>query len=103
MHAGLNLVEIADKTIPKAGFFVNLDFTNIKNISIKNYKIESETDLLKFCINECNFKFMCGQTYGWPDKNQLVGRISISSNKRDLIQAFVNLNNKIKELYYEGS
>lgn len=82
------------KLIPESGYFMLIDFTNIS----KYCNIKTEKELLKYLYLKCNVKFLVGQSFSWPNKNEIIIRISYSLNEKDLIIAFSKINLAIKEI-----
>lgn len=75
---GINGVNVI--IIPKSGFFVLLDFTKLKKIGM----IKNERHLLKILYQNCGIKFLIGQSISWPNKNDVVVRLTYSFDKRYL-------------------
>ena len=82
------------KLIPESGYFMLIDFTNIS----KYCNIKTEKELLKYLYLKCNVKFLVGQSFSWPNKNEIIIRISYSLNEKDLIMSFFKINLAIKEI-----
>lgn len=89
---GIPTAEI--KIVPQAGFFMLIDFTMIKKYS----NIKSEKDLLLYLYNQCGIKFLVGQSFSWPNKDEIIIRITYSLKKKTLIDAFLKINIAIREL-----
>ena len=82
----------------KAGFFVLIDFTELKGKSYKKYTINSEIDLLKYLYQYGRMKFIIGQSIGWSKKEQIIGRFTYALDEEKLITAMYYLNKLVKEL-----
>jgi len=93
---GNDYVNFVRDTIPDAGFFVNLDFSNLLGKDLCEVKINDEIDLLEVCIKKCGFKFLAGKSFGWFGSG-LIGRVTITSI-RDVIISFYNF----KKIIYGG-
>ena len=98
---GIEGISILKNSLPQSGFFINLNFQNIKGKKIKNIEIRNIYDVLKLSTQYCKFKFLCGTTYGFKE-NSMIGRITFSNNKYELIKAFYSLDKILnEEKYYE--
>ena len=82
------------KIVPQSGYFMLIDFTKIKNYS----NIKSEKELLKYFYNKCGIKFLVGQSFSWPNTNELIIRLTYSFDKKVLLDAFLKMNIAIREL-----
>lgn len=71
----------------KAGFFVLIDFTELKGKSFEKYIINTESDLLKYLYQYGRIKFIIGQSIGWPKKEQIIGRFTYALDEKKLIIA----------------
>lgn len=76
---------------PEAGFFAMLDFTQLKGMKYNGSPIYTEKDLLDFFYKEFRLRFLVGQSFSWPYKNQLVGRITFAYPNEVIIKAFMNM------------
>lgn len=98
---GISRIKMLENSFPKSGFFVNIDFSQLKGAVIENKKIENIYDVLFICAKYCGFKFLCGTTYGFSERT-MIGRFTFSENKYKLIQAMYKFDKIInKEKYYE--
>lgn len=89
---GIPTAEI--KVIPQSGFFMLIDFTKIKKYS----NIKSEEDFLKYIYKKCGIKFLVGQSFSWPNVDELIIRITYSLDKKELLDAYLKMNIAIREL-----
>jgi len=87
------------KIEPNSGFFMLIDFTNLKNYS----NIKTEKELLKYLYEKCGTKFLVGQSFSWPNKNELIIRITYSLEKTDLLEGLFRINIAIRELIKNGT
>ncbi len=71
-----------------------VDFTNIQKYS----SIKTEQDLLKYIYNKCGIKFLVGQSFSWPNLEEIIIRITYSLEKQELLEAFLKMNIAIREL-----
>lgn len=92
---GIPYVKIVLK--PQSGYFLLVNFTEIKNYS----RIKSEKELLDLLYRKCGIKFLVGQSFNWPNKNELIARITYSLNPKNLICALSKINLTIREEFYE--
>ncbi len=70
--------------IPKSGFFLLINFTQFK----KTGMISSEQELLAYFYKKCGIKFLVGQSFSWPYKDEIIMRITYSFDKDILVDAF---------------
>lgn len=82
---------------PQSGFFLLVDFTKIKDSGV----ILSEKDLLEFIYKNCGVKFLVGQSFSWPNKDEIIIRITYSFNPSVLIEALTKMNMSIRRELYE--
>lgn len=82
------------KIVPQSGFFMLVDFTKIKKYS----NIKTEKELLSYLYNKCGIKFLVGQSFSWPNNNDLIIRITYSFDKKELVDAIFKMNIAIREL-----
>ena len=80
-------------TIPESGFFLLIDFTNLK----KNNIINTEKELLDFLYENCGTKFLIGQSFSWPNSEEMIVRITYSLEPKILIEALSRINLAIRE------
>lgn len=77
---------------PESGFFLLVDFTGLKKKGI----IKSEKDLLEYIYKTCGVKFLVGQSFSWPNKNEVIMRITYSFDPNTLIKALSKINMSIR-------
>lgn len=95
---GIKGVYIRNKTYPKSGFFVIVDFTSLKGKYYKNKKIVTEYDLLKAMFNFGKIRYLMGENFVWPYQNEFVSRINFAIDKNALIHNFYKINGLVREL-----
>lgn len=95
---GMPLVNIPSNLLPEAGFFAILDFTRIKGMKYKGSIINTERDLLKFFYKTCRIRFLVGQSISWPNKEDLIGRITFAIEDDLIISSFKMMHDAIKKL-----
>lgn len=95
---GIPNVNILRGAEVKAGFFVLVDFSNLKNKTARNYVITNETELLKYLYQYGRIKFIIGKSISWPNENQLIGRFTFALETKEIIRAMECLNKLIGEL-----
>lgn len=81
-----------------AGFFVLIDFTQLKGKRCKEYIINSENDLLKYLYKYGRMKFIIGQSIGWPKKEEIIGRFTYALDEKKIVTAMMYLNKLVREL-----
>lgn len=96
---GIPGVKIVDGTYPESGFFVMLDYTNLKNKVGENGRmISDEKELLKYMYEEEKIKLILGQSISWPNEEQLVGRVTTALPREDIIEHFGAMNRCLRKL-----
>lgn len=95
---GIPGVKIADKTFPDSGFFVMLDFTELKNKKGNNRIITNEIELLKYMYECEKIKLILGQSISWPNPEQLIGRVTTALEKEELVDRFGAMNKCLRKL-----
>ncbi len=93
--AGIPMVDFPKNLEPEAGFFAILDFTELKGMKYKDMVIRNDEDLLKFFYLTSRTRFLVGQSFSWPYKDELVGRISFSTEDEKLVKAMLNIYNAV--------
>ena len=83
--------------IPNSGFFMIIDFTDLKNHS----KIKNEKQLLELLYVNCGIKSLVGQSIAWPDNKKIIMRITYALENSDIINALSKINKIVKEIIYE--
>lgn len=83
--------------IPNSGFFMIVDFTDLKNYS----KIKCEKQLLELLYLKGGIKFLVGQSIAWPENDKIIMRITYALDNSDIIKALSKINKIIKEIVYE--
>ena len=96
---GIPGVNIVDGTYPESGFFVMLDYTNLKNKSSDYGRtISNEKELLKYMYEQEKIKIILGQSISWPNQEQLVGRVTTALPREDIIEHFGAMNRCLRKL-----
>ena len=96
---GLPGVKIAEGTSPESGFFVLLDYTELKNkTSDYGRVISDEKELLKYMYEQEKIKLILGQSISWPNENQLIGRVTTALSREDLVEYFCVMNRCLRKL-----
>jgi aspartate/methionine/tyrosine aminotransferase len=99
LKEGIPNVTFVNGTIPDSGFFEMLDFSKLKGKKAPSGRIiTSEIELLKFLYEEKKIKLILGQSISWPNKSQLVGRVTTALSREELIERFGAMNSCIREL-----
>ena len=95
---GINGVKISDNTYPSSGFFVIVDFTDLKGKYYKNKQINTEYDLLKAMFNIGKVRCLMGENIMWPNENEFVARVNFAIDKNALIHNFYQINRLVEVL-----
>ncbi len=83
--------------IPESGFFMIVDFTELKNHS----NIKTEKQLLEHLYINCGVKFLVGQSISWPKNDKIIMRITYALENSDIIKSLSRINKEVKEIIYE--
>lgn len=84
---------------PDSGFFVLLDLSKIIGKNYKGFKITNDKTLLQFLYTSGNIKLLTGKAFCWPNKDQLIVRVTIAFNKyEDLLKSFLRFKSCIELL-----
>lgn len=96
---GIPNVNLVKKAIPESGFFVLIDYTGIKGKKANNKLIiKNEIDLLKFMYKEERLKIIIGQSISWPNKNELIGRLTTALTRKEIINYIASMNRCLRKL-----
>lgn len=90
-YNGIPNVDLITYDLPDSGFFALLDFSKMKNKYYYSHKISNDEELSRFFYCDNNIKFLTGSSIGWPNKGQLVGRVTFAFDRSDLINSFLKL------------
>ncbi len=90
---GVRGIKIPKKLYPESGFFVIIDFTELKGMKYNGKPIMTEEELLRFFYNEIKMRFLIGKSLLWPEDGKLIGRITFAKERKDIIHFCL----KIKE------
>lgn len=82
---------------PESGFFMIVDFTELKKYNV----FSTERNILYFLYQKCNIKFLIGQSFSWPNESENIIRISYSLDSKVLIEIFNKINKIIMEVINE--
>ena len=94
---GINGVKI--KVDVKAGFFVILDFTELKGKMDENgEEIRTDEDLLLYFYRNINLRYLIGKSFAWPNKHELVGRFTFAKSPREIINCIAKMSEAIDKL-----
>lgn len=91
--SGINNISIVKNMEPESGFFIILDFTKLLNKSYRGFIIKDDESFLKFLYTFGNIKLLTGKAFCWPNKNELVGRVTYALEPQYIIESF----NKLKK------
>lgn len=83
---------------PKSGFFILLDLTKLKGKKYKGLSIVDDKSLLQFLYTSGNIKALTGGAFCWPQKDQIVIRVTTALEYGDLVTSFMRLKKSIQYL-----
>lgn len=98
MLDGIQKVSLFEDLEPTAGFFCILNFTKLLGKKYGNFKIKDDVSLLKYLYKYGKIKFIIGKSMAWPNKKEIVGRVTFALSDEDLITAFYYLKKCIQRL-----
>lgn len=78
---------------PKSGFFLLVDFTDLRRTGL----INNEKDLLIYLYKKCGIKFLVGQSFSWPYSDEIIMRMTYSLSPKVLIEAISSINIAIRD------
>ena len=95
---GINGVNIMPNLEPESGFFLLLNFNQLKGMSYKDMVINDERDLLKYFYNTIKLRYILGSGCLWPNKDDLIGRFTYAKSYEDLINVSLLMDSSVKKL-----
>lgn len=98
LENGIYGVNIIKELEPEAGFFVILDFTELKGKNYNGHKINTEEDLITIFYSEIKLRFIMGKSILWPNKEELIGRFTFAKSEEEIINSLVLMNDIIGKL-----
>ncbi len=96
---GVPGLKVRKNTYPESGFFIVVDFTDLKNKSYDGDIIKNETDLVKYLYKKSKFKTIMGQNMSWPYEDEMIGRFNFAIAIPDLIDNFIQLQKSLNGEY----
>jgi aspartate/methionine/tyrosine aminotransferase len=90
-YENIENIDMISNVLPDSGFFAMLDYTKMKDKYYYTRQIINDEELSRFFYCDNNIKFLTGSAIGWPNKNQLVGRVTYAFNRFDLVNSFLKL------------
>ncbi len=97
-YDGINNIDLISSDLPDSGFFAMLDFSKMKNKYYYSRQIVNDEELSRFFYCDNNIKFLTGSSIAWPNKDQLVGRVTYAFDRPDLINCFLKLKESAKKI-----
>ena len=95
---GISGVNIMKNLEPLSGFFLLLNFNELKGLQGDNITINNEFDLLKYFYKTIKLRYILGSGCLWPNKNDIIGRFTYAKPYEDLIEVSVLMDKSIKKL-----
>ncbi len=84
-------IDVISNVRPDSGFFALLDFTKMKDKYYYSRQIVNDEELSRFFYCDNNIKFLTGSAIGWPDKKQLLGRVTYAFDRNAIVNCFLKL------------
>ena len=98
LDKGINDVNIMNNLEPEAGFFLLLNFNELKGLHYKDITINNEFDLLKYLYQDIKLRLILGSGCLWPNNEDLIGRFTFAKPYEDLIEVSTLMNESTKKL-----
>lgn len=98
IETGLKGVCIRDSLEPQSGFFAILDFTELRGKKYQGQVLETEEDVLKFFYQEIQFRFIIGKSMVWPNKDELMGRVTYAKEREEIVYACLKIAEALEKL-----
>ena len=95
---GIDKVNIMKNLEPESGFFLLLNFNELKGTQYDNFKIENEFDLLKYFYNTIKLRYILGSGCLWPNSDDIIGRFTYAKSYEDLIEVSKLMDKSVKQL-----
>jgi aspartate aminotransferase len=95
---GINGVNIMKNLEPESGFFLLLNFNELKGMHYQDMVINNEFDLLKYLYSTIKLRYILGSGCLWPNKDDLIGRFTYAKSYEDLIDVSKLMDQSIKKL-----
>ncbi len=95
---GLEGVHFKKGTKPDSGFFAVLDFTDLKGKKTHDFTINRDRDLLALLYNRGKVRFIMGSNMCWPNKDEIIARVTFGLDKKAIIKNMMIVNKCVKEL-----
>lgn len=97
-YNGISNIDLISSDLPESGFFAMLDFSKMKNKYYYSRKIINDEELARFFYCDNNIKFLTGSSIAWPNRKQLVGRVTYAFDRPDLINCFLKLKESAQKI-----
>lgn len=96
--SGIKEVNFIEKLMPESGFFCLLDFTPLRGRSCDGITITDDISLLLYLFHNYRINFITGKAINWPNKEQIVARISYSAAPEKIVTVFTYIKEEIEKL-----
>lgn len=97
--SGMEQVHFIRRLMPESGFFCILDFTSLRGKACDGVVIRDDISLLTYLFRRYRVNFITGKSMGWPNKEQIVARISYSAEPSKIITVFRYIKSEIERLF----
>ena len=95
---GIKGINIMPHLEPQSGFFLLLNFNELKGMHYENITINNEFDLLKYYYNTIKLRYILGSGCLWPNKDDIIGRFTYAKSFEDLIEVSCLMDKSTKKL-----
>ena len=96
--AGMDQVHFIPGLKPESGFFCILDFSELRGKSIDGIEVDDDISLLLYLFRRYRINFITGKSMGWPNKEQIVARLSYSVNPSKIVTVLRYMKEEINQL-----
>jgi len=98
LDKGIEHANIMKGLEPESGFFILLNFNELKGMHYGDFIINDEFDLLKYFYNTIKLRYILGSGCLWPNSEDLIGRFTYAKSYEDLIDVSLLMDKTIKKL-----
>ena len=98
LDRGITGTNIMPNLEPESGFFLLLNFNELKGKQYDDLIIKNEHDLLKYFYNTIKLRYILGSGCLWPNHDDIIGRFTFAKNYEDLIEVSCLMDESAKKL-----
>ena len=98
LDRGVTGAKIMPNLEPESGFFLLLNFNELKGKHFGDMTINTEHDLLKYFYNTIKLRYILGSGCLWPNPDDIIGRFTYAKDYEDLIEVSCLMDESAKKL-----